>query len=438
MPNIRSTIFLHEDPEDSASEGEDSMNLRSLSAFALILVCAGLFVASDAQAQNLTYTYSYDGAALPIFRDSANIITVANIFVARAILVSKVTVNVEIDYPRPGDLNLYMYSPLLTRTKLLERNCGNTASVANVTFDDAAPTKYSDVCPSAPGGTYRANEPLSNFNQQVALGIWSIAIENNGSDDIIGYLRGFTITFTGTAVTNKPITGPNAVFNAAGFQAGVVAPGEMINIQGFNMGPSPGVLAPAGNLPTTLGGVQVMFDNTPAALSFASSYVVTAQVPFSIQPGTQTQMRVISQSVAGDPVTLDVLTVVPGVYTQSANGKGPVTAVNPDGTVNALTNPAPKGRYVAIYASGLGTVNPALATGQVPPATPVSSTTSAVSAVIDGVNANVNFAGAAPGFPGLYQINVQIPSTSGSGARSLTLFAGGGSPSQFGTTIYVQ
>src|SRR5262249_46063641 len=165
------------------------------------------------------------------YRDSANIITVLNLFVPRAITITKVTANVEIDYPRPGDLNVFMYSPILTRTKLLEKNCGSTGSVANVTFDDAAATKYRDVCPSA-AGSFRGNDPLSNYNNQVALGTWSLAIENNGSDDFIGYLRGFTIVLTGTPVMTKPITGPNAVYNVASLQSGVVAPGEMVNILG--------------------------------------------------------------------------------------------------------------------------------------------------------------------------------------------------------------
>ena len=120
--------------------------------------------------------------------------------------------------------------------------------MVNVTFDDAAPTRYSDTCPSTEGA-YRGNEPLSNFNGQIALGTWTIAVENNGSDDFIGYLRGFTLNITGTAATNKPLTAASAVYNAADLESGPVAPGEMVNIQGFNLGPSPIVLAPAGDFP---------------------------------------------------------------------------------------------------------------------------------------------------------------------------------------------
>ena len=414
------------------------MKLNSMAALALMLLAAMLFLPAAAQAQNITYTYGYSGAPLPIFRDSANIITIANVWVPRAILITKVTANVEIDYPRPGDLNVFMYSAIATRVKLLERNCGSQGTLNNITFDDAASSTYAGACPTAPGGSYRGNEPLSNVNGQVAAGLWSLAVENNGSDDFIGYLRGFTLVFTGTAVTTKPITGPNFVFNTAGFQSAVVAPGEMINIAGFNLGPATGVLAPAGNLPTTLSGVQVTFDGVPAALSYVSQYTLTVQAPFTLQPGGQTAMTVTYQNSSSDPVKLDVLSVVPGVYTQSANGKGLVTAVNQDGSTNSLTNPAPKGSSVTVYAVGLGTLNPALAAGQVPPNSPLSYTTTTVSASIDGYSAPVPFAGAAPGFVGLYQVNLQIPLNAGSGSRALTLGAGGGAPSQNDVMIWVK
>ena len=415
------------------------MKLNWTAVASLMLLSATLFLPASAQAQSATYTYSYNGGPLPIFRDSANVITVVNLTIPRAIQITKVTATVDIDYPRPGDLNVFMYSAIATRAKLLERNCGSQVATLNsVTFDDAAPTRYSDVCPNTSGGSYRGNEPLSNFNGQVAAGIWSLAVENNGSDSLIGYLRGFTIVFTGTPVTTKPITGPNLVFNAAGFQSAVVAPGEMINIQGYNLGPATAVLAPAGNLPTSLSGVQVTFDGTPAAISYVSQYVLTVQAPFGLQPGVRTAMVVTYQNTTSDPVNIDVFSAVPGVYTQSANGKGLVTAVNQDGTINSATNPAPKDSYVTIYAVGLGTVNPGLAVGQVPPNSPLSTTTASVSAAIDGYSAPVTFAGAAPGLVGVYQVNLRIPTNAGSGSRALTLFIAGGAPSQDDVKIWVR
>jgi uncharacterized protein (TIGR03437 family) len=56
---------------------------------------------------------------------------------------------------------------------------------------------------------------------------------------------------------------------------------------------------------------------------------------------------------------------------------------------------------------------------------------------VDGFAANVQFAGAAPGFPGLYQINLRVPAAAGSGARSFVLISEG-TLSQSGVTIFVQ
>ena len=413
--------------------------MRQNSATIAVLVLMAILLApTAAHGQSLTYTYSYEGPPLPIFRDSANIITIVNLFIPRAILINKVTANIDVDYAHPGDMNIFMYSPILTRTKLLERNCGNQGTLVNITFDDAAASRYSDVCPAASGGSYRGNEPLSNFNNQIALGVWSLAVENNGSDDFIGYLRGFAVVFTGLAQTTKPITSPQAVFGAAGFQSEVVAPGEMINIAGVNLGPTTAVLAPAGNLPTSLGGVQVTFDGTPAALSYVSANVLTVQAPFALKPGIKTDMRVTYQNNTSDSVLLDVLISVPGVYTQSANGRGAVTAVNQDGSINSAAHPAVRGSYVSIYAAGLGAVTPALATGQLAPISPLSTTASPVSAVVGGYAASVTFAGAAPGFAGLYQVNLQIPLLAGSGVEPLTIYIGGGATSQNFVTIFVQ
>jgi uncharacterized protein (TIGR03437 family) len=97
-----------------------------------------------------------------------------------------------------------------------------------------------------------------------------------------------------------------------------------------------------------------------------------------------------------------------------------------------------KGSYVSIYAADLGAVSPALADGQVPPISPLSTTVSPVSAVIDGFPATVTFAGAAPQLVGVYQINLAIPMLAGSGPRALSIYQGGAALSQNLVRIYVQ
>ena len=69
--------------------------------------------------------------------------------------------------------------------------------------------------------------------------------------------------------------------------------------------------------------------------------------------------------------------------------------------------PAGIGDFIQIYATGLGTSTPAVTIG--------------------GISASVSFAGLAPGFPGLYQVNVQVPAGAAAGdAVPLALIAPNG------------
>ena len=63
-----------------------------------------------------------------------------------------------------------------------------------------------------------------------------------------------------------------------------------------------------------------------------------------------------------------------------------------------------------LYASGLGDVSPAVAAGSAAPSSPLSRTVLPVDLIIGGVRAEVAFAGLAPGFAGLYQVNAVVPS----------------------------
>ena len=79
---------------------------------------------------------------------------------------------------------------------------------------------------------------------------------------------------------------------------------------------------------------------------------------------------------------------------------------------NALAdsnNPLHAGDVATIYCTGLGTVDPAVPEGVAASTTVLSRTTNPVTVTIGGQNAAVAFAGLAPGFVGLYQVNVSVP-----------------------------
>jgi uncharacterized protein (TIGR03437 family) len=404
-------------------------------ALRCVLVTAAAFTTAAFAQQ--TSTFTYNGLPLYIPSDAANVISIARIAVPVALKMTKVTVQLQIQYPKSGDLKVYLYSPEGTRTILLEHDC----SVQNVdtTFDDSASSLWKDFCPVEAGrGPFRPDQPLSNFNSDdSSFGYWRLALENDESDSRTGFMTQFAITITGTPQVG-PVISSQTILNAASIDgAGTVAPGEMLSVFGLNMGPATGVSAPAGALPTNLGGTTVTFNGTPAPIAYASNLRVDVQAPFSLTPGATAAVQVNNGGQASNTASLSVVAAVPGVYTNSIDGAGPAVVTNQDGSANSILNPAAKGSVIVVYASGLGTVSPGLTEGAVPPVSPLSNVVGTVGAYIDGLPATVLFAGAAPGFPGLYQLNVQVPAGASSRTQELLVFSNGAS-SQKRATVEIQ
>lgn len=417
----------------SRKEGYSDMRKSLLALVALVPL---------AFAQTQTYTYSYNGVPLPVYPDDWNTVAVASILVPRSITISKVTVAVQVQFGNVADLNVYLFSPQGTRTKLLERNCSGLVNI-DTTFDDSAQSKYADFCPAEAGrGPFRGIEPLANSVSQNAYGYWKLGVENNGSG-LTGYLNAFSVSITGTP-TGPPVISSSTIVDTASFKSGGVAPGESLAIFGANLGPVGGVWAPANaNLPASLGGSSVTFDGVAAPLYFASNAAVIVQAPTTLVAGATTSINVTSSSGTSAAVSLPVVPARPGVYTYESGGKGQAKAVNQDGKLNGdgvtVTGsvPAPTASVLQIWASGLGPVNPPIPTGAIAPASPLSSATLAITATIAGQSAKVTYAGAAPGMVGMYQVNVLVPTGIPSGANRLVLYAGDNS-SQDEVTVQVK
>ena len=102
-------------------------------------------------------------------------------------------------------------------------------------------------------------------------------------------------------------------------------------------------------------------------------------------------------------------------------GQGQAAAINQDGSMNSATNPALRGSIVSFYATGQG------------------AGSGAVNLTVGGYQAQLPYAGSAPGFAGLMQINAQIPSGFflEPGIQPVVLSIGGAT-SQAGVTIAIQ
>lgn len=109
------------------------------------------------------------------------------------------------------------------------------------------------------------------------------------------------------------------------------------------------------------------------------------------------------------PETITVAAARPAIFTTNEQGTGQGAILNQDFLPNSATNAAERGSVVQIFATGLGATTLAVPSGQSAPGDPPALVTAAVEARIGGQSATVQFAGLAPGFVGLYQVNVVVP-----------------------------
>lgn len=233
---------------------------------------------------------------------------------------------------------------------------------------------------------------------------------------------------------------PGGILNAANPVLGApLAPGEFVSIYGSNLAPSQ---ASSGSYPlqTTLVGTQVLLGGQPLPLQFVSPGQINAVVPFGT-PMNGTEQLLISQNGRyAPPETVVVATTAPAVFTQSENGRGAgvIEVYRSDGTVyeTSPSNPASAGDSLALYCSGLGPVSPAVADGVAASTVTLSQTVNTVTATIGGQPAEVKFAGLAPDYAGVYQVNLIVPAGVAAGtAVPLVLSVGGVSSSPVTVTI---
>ncbi|MCC6588582.1 MAG: hypothetical protein IT168_17945 [Bryobacterales bacterium] len=232
---------------------------------------------------------------------------------------------------------------------------------------------------------------------------------------------------------------PLTVMNAASFRTGPVAPGAIISIFGSGIGPiavANGKLNAAGRLDVDLSGTQVRFDGVAAPLFFASAGQINLQVPYDVTGKPETEVEVIQGGTSRGKVKVAVASATPGLFTMES-GVGQVVAVNEDGTLNSSSNPATRGSVVVLYATGEGQTSPGGVSGT-PAAAPLPRPIQDVQLTVGTSKAEILWAGSAPGFVGLLQINVKLPGMfTPPGVRPLTLTVGAVS-SQAGVTIAVK
>ena len=193
--------------------------------------------------------------------------------------------------------------------------------------------------------------------------------------------------------------------------------GSIISIYGNQLAVSPAgfINAP---LPTMLSTTRVFIAGEFVPLYFASPTLINLQIPYDIQPDTIQQMVIQQGNTLSIPVQISVAQAQPASFLNSANGPGAALVFvlrNGSGFVATPSAPVQAGDELILYCSGLGSVG-AFAAGQIAPLTTNYSTQNPVTVTIGGIAITPDFAGLAPSFVGLYQVNVKIPAGVPSGA----------------------
>jgi uncharacterized protein (TIGR03437 family) len=159
-----------------------------------------------------------------------------------------------------------------------------------------------------------------------------------------------------------------------------------------------------------LGGVTVSVNNIQCPLYYVSPTQINLQLPYALEGETTASMIVEHNGVASEPIVFEVDSVNPAFFTTNMQGTGDGCVLhNADDTLVSPSHPAVPGEYVQLFCTGLGAVNPPVASGTAAPSDPLSWSVTTPTVTVGGIAATVVFAGLAPDFVGLYQVNIQIP-----------------------------
>jgi uncharacterized protein (TIGR03437 family) len=143
-----------------------------------------------------------------------------------------------------------------------------------------------------------------------------------------------------------------------------------------------------------LAGATIQINGQAAKIVAATPFQVNAQVPPTVTPGTVPLTISSANGTAQQQVA--ITSVAPAIFSISATQ---AAITNVDNTLNTPSNPALRGSYLIVYATGFGAVS---ASG---------SATTPLSVVIGGVTIPATYAGISAGGTGLNQANVLLPAT---------------------------
>jgi beta-glucosidase len=209
------------------------------------------------------------------------------------------------------------------------------------------------------------------------------------------------------AIAQSAIAANLTVVSAASYQGSALAPASIAAAFGTNLATAP-LAAQGATLPLTLGGTQVtVTDSTGTARSAGLFYVSPLQVNFAIPDQTAAgpaSVKVTSGDGTVSQSSINIAAVAPGLFAADSTGTAAayVVVVAPDNSqsVAAVTQHpidlGPSGSTAILELFGTGIRG--------------RSSLANITCTIGGVTSiPIQYAGPAPGFTGLDQVNVVLP-----------------------------
>ena len=218
-------------------------------------------------------------------------------------------------------------------------------------------------------------------------------------------------------VAEAPIYSADSLVNSADNQP-ALSPNTIATLYGKNLAYGTQSLTAngiaGGVLPTVLPGtgVRVLIGGLPANPYYVSPTQINFLVPPNLLPGPLT-LWIVVDGLAGPAIPIQLAAAAPALF--QLDQQTPVTT-HADGSVVTTDAPAKPGDLVILYATGLGQTVPPVVYALLPTSAAPLKQISDFKLLLDGVPvdpASISYAGIAPGFAGLYQINATLPSWTG-------------------------
>jgi uncharacterized protein (TIGR03437 family) len=234
-----------------------------------------------------------------------------------------------------------------------------------------------------------------------------------------------------------PAFHPAGITNAASLVQGA-SPGGISTIFGVGLTHNLNGIttAPSFPLPTTLGttSVEVVGYNSTTAQYESRNAPMLAlanvngqeQINFQLPyvPWSSVEVQVHNNGLTGALMNFPVQTYFPGLFT--VDGTAGAFLHGADNSLITSASPAARGETIVLFATGLGPTSPSVAAGLAAPiAEPLARTATTPIVQIGGIQSRVVFSGLAPGFSGLYQINVVIPQNVPTGNTPVSINSSG-------------